>query len=118
MKLQKTSRLLAALSLTGALALSSLALPSLAQSKMMDSKMTPKMSSGKMSGNKMSSSKMGGKMMMSDTAMCKMCKLTPMETKTYMGMSKAEKALFRNHMDMMGMKMGGKMSGGKMSGKM
>ncbi|PQV63028.1 hypothetical protein B1R32_1164 [Abditibacterium utsteinense] len=112
MNLQKIARLGAALAVTGALAL-----PSMAQDKMMDSKMAPKMSSSKMSGHTMSGSKMTGHTMMSDKMVCQMCKMTPAESKTYMGMSKAEKMLFMKHMDKMGMSHS-KMMGGKMSGKM
>ncbi len=106
-QLPKTARFLAALAVTGALAL-----PSLAQSKMTDSKMAPKMSSGKMMGGKMM-----GHGMMSDKMVCQMCKMSASESKTYMYMSKAEKALFMKYMDKMGMEQG-KMMGGKMSGKM
>ncbi len=112
MNLQKTARLLAALAVTAVCAL-----PGVAQDKMAP-KMDSKMSGGKMMGSKMSGGKMmGGKMMMSDKMVCQMCKMSASESKTYMGMSKAEKALFMKHMEKMGMGQS-KMMGGKMSGKM
>ncbi len=94
-----------------------LTLPSRAEDKVMDSKMAPKMSSGKMMGGKMSGGKMMGGKMMADKMVCQMCKMSAAESKTYMSMSKAEKALFMKHMDKMGMSHD-KMMGGKMSGKM
>lgn len=88
--------------------------PVFADSKMMDSKMSGgKMMDHKMGSSKMMGSKMNGGKMMSDKAVCAMCKMSASESKTYMNMSPAEKALFMKHMDKMG---GGKMMGGKMSG--